>query len=128
MADARSQLELAVSLVQKLSDSTMNACDWDVYAPDSAGVLVPATDLVYDDAPWMLGATGLADLRFVHAKVSNNVAKAVNIASRRSKMVEDQADMLEVSVVRSLRPLLSPPPPLLLPLLAFLSVVDIVDA
>lgn len=42
------QLELAIALVQRLSDEVMQVADWEIYAPDEAGHLALATDLVYD--------------------------------------------------------------------------------
>ena len=97
------QLELAVAMVQKLSDSVIQAADWDVFVPDDGGVLAPSTSLVFDDAPWIIGSGGEAqtggvgvsgDLRFVHPKISNNVAQLVGVGSLRRKLLATSSEML----------------------------------
>jgi hypothetical protein len=109
------QLELAVAMVQKLSDSVMQASDWDVYVPDDGGLLAPSTALVFDDAPWIIGsgssggeaqmgaagagaASGAGELRFVHPKISNNVAQLVGVTSLRRRLLATNSEMLSFSV------------------------------
>lgn len=41
-----------------------------IYIPDVGGLLAPAKDLVFNDAPW-LGAH--PEIRFVHPKLSHEV-------------------------------------------------------
>jgi sacsin len=74
------QLSVAVWLVQQLADAHLLAEDARsaIHVPDAAGILVPAGELVYNDAPWLEGFGGSDGLapsamasssRFVHAKV-----------------------------------------------------------
>jgi hypothetical protein len=65
-----------VTIVQKLSDFGKQACNWEVFVPDEAGVLTPASQLVYNDAPWNLVQ---GDVKFVHPKISHDVAAKVTL-------------------------------------------------
>jgi hypothetical protein len=47
------QLQLALSLVQSLSDSVLEAANLEIAVPDASGILAPAQELVYGDAPWL---------------------------------------------------------------------------
>ena len=47
------QVELAVAMVQVLSDESIRVSDLEVWVPDAAGVLALSTALLYDDAPWL---------------------------------------------------------------------------
>ena len=53
------QLELAIALVQRVSDEVMQVSDWEVFAPDEKNVLARSTDLVYDGKPGPQGHGGL---------------------------------------------------------------------
>ena len=44
-----------------------------LYVPDTHGVLVPASDLSYDDAKWMREELKTGARRLVHPKLSNEV-------------------------------------------------------
>ena len=54
-------------MVQALSDMHVGAEK--LYVLDSRGCLAPASDLVYNDAPWVPDQQS----RFVHPKLSNEV-------------------------------------------------------
>ena len=54
-------------MAQALSDMRVGAEK--LFILDSRGVLVPATDLVYNDAPWLPDQ----QFSFVHPKLSNEV-------------------------------------------------------
>jgi hypothetical protein len=56
---------------QAVSDASFSAAV--LHVPDERGVLVPAGDLVYDDAPWLAAATSSAAARIVHPKISHEV-------------------------------------------------------
>jgi sacsin len=85
-----SQLELALLLVQVLSDDTMRVGDLEIYAPDEHGCLALTTDLVYNDAPW-LAKEGIAsnnsgessELKLIHPKISAGVGEKVGVKSLR---------------------------------------------
>uniref|UniRef100_A0A0D3DDE0 RING-type domain-containing protein n=1 Tax=Brassica oleracea var. oleracea TaxID=109376 RepID=A0A0D3DDE0_BRAOL len=53
-----------------------------VLVPDSAGLLVPLDDLVYNDAPWV-DSSSLSGKRFVHPSISNDMANKLGIQSLR---------------------------------------------
>ena len=57
--------------VQALSDMQFSART--LYVPDTHGVLVPASDLSYDDAKWMREEVKTGARRLVHPKLSNEV-------------------------------------------------------
>ena len=58
----------ALSIVQHLADASSLADV--VYVPDEASVLAPASELVYNDAPWLTALQMTQErLRFVHPKV-----------------------------------------------------------
>lgn len=57
--------------MQALSDMQFSART--LYVPDTHGVLVPASDLSYDDAKWMREELKTGARRLVHSKLSNEV-------------------------------------------------------
>jgi hypothetical protein len=120
------QLELALSLVQVLSDDTMQVADMEVFCPDDANVLAPASELVYNDAPWLArggggssrgggsgtaggaGAVGISvggggggvasDVRFVHPKISSGVGERVGIRSLRLLLASTHATSMDFGI------------------------------
>lgn len=52
------QVELAVAMVQVLSDESIRVSDLEVWVPDASGVLALSTALLYDDAPWLTKQVG----------------------------------------------------------------------
>ncbi|CAM9585905.1 unnamed protein product, partial [Chrysoparadoxa australica] len=46
-------IELAVAMVQVLSDESFRVSDWEVYVPNEEGALALASELLYNDAPWL---------------------------------------------------------------------------
>ena len=53
--------------------SSMDVGGQQVYVPDERGCLLPATDLVYNDAPWLDSAGPSKAASVVHPKISNEV-------------------------------------------------------
>ena len=86
-----SQLALALSLVQALSDDTMRVADLEVFAPDETNELALATDLVYNDAPWLAKNKSVEGFRFVHPKISAGVGDKVGIRSLRLLLATSHA-------------------------------------
>eukprot|EP00878_Enallax_costatus_P018109 GHUV01019053.1.p1 GENE.GHUV01019053.1~~GHUV01019053.1.p1 ORF type:complete len:1075 (+),score=289.48 GHUV01019053.1:149-3226(+) len=72
----------------------------EVLVPDSEGVLRPAAELAYDDAPWLdVPTAGLdAEMRLVHPRLSAPVAEALGVASRRRLMLAASANFLKVGL------------------------------
>ena len=86
----------ARSMVQALSDMRVKAEK--LYILDSRGVLVPASELVYNDAPWLPDQ----QFSFVHPKLSNEVhLPDIVCQSIQMVMVCQQARMLFVQSRRS---------------------------
>ncbi|KAK9808692.1 hypothetical protein WJX72_002029 [[Myrmecia] bisecta] len=86
------QLEQALSVVQALADMSPDASH--LFAPDSRSVLAPVSDLVFNDAPW----TSLQDVRFVHPKISHEVAERVGVGSLRRRMLAQSADFMQLGL------------------------------
>lgn len=83
----------ARSMVQALSDMRVKAEK--LYILDSRGVLVPASELVYNDAPWLPDQ----QFSFVHPKLSNEVLLPdIACQSIQMVMVCQQTRKLFVSV------------------------------
>lgn len=84
------ELVTAISLLQLISDVLPHHSDYELFAPDSTGVLVHAARLTFDDTPWLdesgRGA-GVNRLRFVHPKISNEVAHKLGCKSLRSHLL-----------------------------------------
>ena len=59
--------------LQALSDMQFSART--LYVPDTHGVLVPASELSYDDAKWMREELKTGSRRLVHPKLSNEVSR-----------------------------------------------------
>jgi sacsin len=104
-----SQLALALSLVQVLSDDRLRAKDLDVWVPDEDGVLAAAHELQYNDAPWLnhaqqqqqpqppggggtaAAAAVSAAVRLVHPKISAGVGAQVGVQSLRQALAAAHA-------------------------------------
>lgn len=87
---ASDELVTAIGLLQLISDMLSHHSDYELYAPDTTGVLVPTAMLTFDDTPW-LDASGRGDavsrLRFVHPKISNEVAHKLGCKSLRGHLL-----------------------------------------
>ena len=90
------QLELAITLVQRLSDEIIQVSDWEIFAPDEGGKLARATDLVYDDAPWLSKKIQRRpDIRYAHPKISSVTGEKLGIRSVRRLLMETHADTMD---------------------------------
>ena len=88
------EIELAINLVQSLSDYTRLLPDLDVYAPSDNGFVFSAMKMVYDDAAW-LTKNIQENVIFVHPKVSILTAKKIGCKSLRGILYEKNTDMLQ---------------------------------
>lgn len=81
---------------QELADHTSPtaAPDGDLPVPDHRGSLLPARDLVYDDAPWLTGDR--PPMATVHPRLSHEVAERVGVSSLRRQMLSATADGLQL--------------------------------
>jgi len=92
-ADKRN-IEIAVNLVQCLSDDVMKLQQMEIYAPNEDGVFQNASEMVYDDAPWMSKNSQSKDFFFIHPKISNTVAAKIGSKSFRRFLVQDTMDSI----------------------------------
>lgn len=80
------QINFVLCVLEAIADCFSEAshdCDRNlVLVPDSAGLLVPLEDLVYNDAPWV-DSSSLSGKRFVHPSINNDMANKLGIQSLR---------------------------------------------
>ena len=90
------KIELAVNLVQKISDDVLRLQDFEIFAPTTTGTIVLANKLVYDDAPWLskdLG--GKKELTYAHTKLSASVCDKIGVQSVRKILLQSNTDMIK---------------------------------
>jgi len=91
-------LDLAIAMVQYIADDRHSCQHAPVLVPDLESVLMPAGDLVYNDAPWMGGNTFGEDFRFVHPKISIDVGEKVGLRSLRRQMLLRTSDLMDIGL------------------------------
>ncbi|KAL2612990.1 hypothetical protein R1flu_024682 [Riccia fluitans] len=97
------QLSAAIWLVQHLADLHMQIS---TFVPDASAILTPASELVYNDAPWLsssetspiVGQTSMKGPRFVHSKISNDVAERLGVRSLRRLLLAENADSMDLGL------------------------------
>lgn len=92
------ELVTAIGLLQLISDTLPHHSGYTLFVPDTNGLLVHSEMLVFDDTPWLdergRGA-GVSRLRFVHPKISNEVAYKLGCKSLRSHLLHtNQTDSM----------------------------------
>jgi len=93
------QVELAIAMVQLLSDDVRHVSDLEIYAPDAQGFLVLTSRMVYDDAPWMSrDMHGRQGLRFCNPKISSAVGAKVGIGSLRQMLITSNSESLDFGI------------------------------
>lgn len=100
------ELSMCIAILQYLSDrsgggssgssgggtegGSINLASQSLYIPDTEGVLRLPRDIVFNDAPW-LSAKTLGDIsaqvRFIHPKLSSDVARVLGVRSLRQHML-----------------------------------------
>ena len=88
---SKRKIEIAVNLVQSLSDDVMKLQQMDIFAPSNEGTFQNAATMVYDDAPWISKTLQGKDFVFIHQKISNTVAEKIGAKSLRRLLVQDNA-------------------------------------
>ena len=98
-------LQVAVAMVQALSDGAKSAdiSDWELFVPDDHCIMCAASDLVFDDAPWLSASSpALSALakppRLVHDKLSAAVAARLGVRSLRASLIATSASSLSLSL------------------------------
>ncbi len=90
------KVELAVNLVQKISDDVLRLRDFEIYAPTTNGQMKLANTLVYDDAPWLSkDLVGKKELIYAHKKLSASVCDKIGVKSVRKILLQSNADMIK---------------------------------
>eukprot|EP00736_Rhodelphis_marinus_P006485 Rmarinus@m.28251 len=84
-------LGFAINLVQSIAGEKVKM---EIIVPDEHGLLLEASCLVFDDAPWLSPEERVVDtsasssaVRLVHPKISNSVAEKVGVRSLRGLLV-----------------------------------------
>lgn len=89
------QIELAVNLVQKISDDVLRLGGMEVYAPTEDGHIELVSNLIYDDAPWLSkDLPAKKDLLFIHPKLSASVCDKIGVKSVRKLLIQSNANMI----------------------------------
>ncbi|XVF66987.1 hypothetical protein PTKIN_Ptkin10aG0083900 [Pterospermum kingtungense] len=106
------EIRAAILIVQHLSGVQFNE-QVKIYLPDVSGRLLPASDLVYNDAPWLPGSDDTGTLfngtsaavlnarrtqKFVHGNISNEVAEKLGVCSLRRILLAESADSMNLSL------------------------------
>ncbi|KAM4120132.1 hypothetical protein ACJW30_03G110200 [Castanea mollissima] len=108
------EIRAAILIVQHLSEAHFHDQQVEVYLPDVSSRLFPASNLVYNDAPWLLGSEdpnssfhGVSNLtlnakrtvqKFVHGNISNDVAEKLGVCSLRRTLLAESADSMNLSL------------------------------
>lgn len=108
------ELTAAILVVQHLAESPFLENQVKIYLPDASGRLLSASDLVYNDAPWLLGmedsdstsnhsptlqlSARRSSQRFVHGNISNDVAEKLGVCSLRRSLLAESADSMNLSL------------------------------
>ncbi|XP_043716705.1 sacsin isoform X2 [Telopea speciosissima] len=108
------ELRAAVLVVQHLAEVQFQNQQVQIYLPDVSSRLFPAANLVYNDAPWLLGSgdpdTAFVDAstvamnarrtvhKFVHGNISNDVADKLGVCSLRRILLAESADSMNLSL------------------------------
>lgn len=81
-----------VRVLSKLSPAERASIKTEVVlVPDTSGpLLLPASDLVYDDAPWLTSRLRQVNLRLVHPEVGDEAAKSVGVRGLREVFIDSQ--------------------------------------
>ncbi|CAL9081959.1 unnamed protein product [Musa acuminata var. zebrina] len=106
------ELRTAVLLVQHLVEVQSQDLKVQVYLPDASCRLLPSTDLVFNDAPWLLvssessfGDTSTLAFdakrevyNFVHGNISNDLAEKLGVRSLRRLLLAESSDSMNLSL------------------------------
>ena len=92
------QLTMAVWILQQLADSGAAGGqeEAEMYVPDAAGVLRPASNVAFNDAPW-LGAPD-PSVVLAHPLLSHSVAEAAGVRSMRRILLAESAAAVELGL------------------------------
>ncbi|RAL41091.1 hypothetical protein DM860_008789 [Cuscuta australis] len=108
------ELTAAILIAQHLAEASVHEKQAKIYLPAASGQLLPASDLVYNDAPWLVGledsestsnhahnlqlSTRRSVPKFVHGNLSNDVAERLGVCSLRRSLLAESADSMNLSL------------------------------
>ncbi|KAK9106331.1 hypothetical protein Syun_022342 [Stephania yunnanensis] len=108
------ELRAAVLIVQYVAEAPFQDYKIQTYLPDTSCRLLPASTLVFNDAPWLLGLgdtestfgdvsnvglnTATSVQKFVHGNISNEVAEKLGVRSLRRILLAESADSMNLSL------------------------------
>lgn len=108
------EIRTAIFIAQQLAEAQSFEQNVEIYLPDMSGRLVAASELVYNDAPWFVGAedsvhpfSASSSLsvnakksvqNFVHGNISNDVAERLGVCSLRRTLLAESADSMNLSL------------------------------
>ncbi|KAG8376019.1 hypothetical protein BUALT_Bualt09G0019400 [Buddleja alternifolia] len=107
------EISTATFIAQHLAESHFYEDQTNIYLPDVSGRLHNATDLVYNDAPWLLESEGSDKLfgnaaisvgakqgvhKFVHGNISHDIADKLGVRSFRRILLAESADSMNLSL------------------------------
>ncbi|GAA0148778.1 hypothetical protein LIER_08123 [Lithospermum erythrorhizon] len=103
-------IRAAILIVQHLAEAPFVDDQMKIYLPDTSCRLFKSSDLVYNDAPWLLDMENAASSssvtlssqssvqRFVHGNISNDVAEKLGVRSFRRMLLAESADSMNISL------------------------------
>ncbi|CAH9144035.1 unnamed protein product [Cuscuta epithymum] len=106
------EIKAVILIAQHLSDVRLYEDNIKIYLPDLSCRLFSATDLVYNDAPWLLDSDNPDSTsgstmplhskqfvqRFVHGNISNDVAEKLGVRSFRRMLLAESADSMNMTL------------------------------
>ncbi|XP_075490038.1 uncharacterized protein LOC142528761 isoform X2 [Primulina tabacum] len=107
------EISSVVFIAHHLAEAHFQEDQAHLYLPDVSGRLYSATDLVYNDAPWLLDSEGCDNLfgsttislgakqtihKFVHGNISHDVAEKLGVRSFRRILLAESSDSMNLSL------------------------------
>ncbi|KAI3443790.1 hypothetical protein Pfo_000455 [Paulownia fortunei] len=107
------EITAATFIAQHLAEAHFCEDQTNIYLPDVSGRLLNATNLVYNDAPWLLENEGSDNLfgnaaislgakqavhKFVHGNISHDIAEKLGVRSFRRILLAESADSMNLSL------------------------------
>lgn len=107
------EITAATFIAQHLAETHFCDDQTNIYLPDVSARLVNATDLVYNDAPWLLESESSDKLlgsaaislgvkqavhKFVHGNISHDIAEKLGVRSFRRILLAESADSMNMSL------------------------------
>lgn len=107
------EINAATFIAQHLAEAHFCEDQTIIYLPDVSGKLVNATNLVYNDAPWLLESESSDKLlgsaaislgakqaihKFVHGNISHDIAEKLGVRSLRRILLAESADSMNLSL------------------------------